>query len=65
MEVGLCLTLSSRSSQENRATKAAHCELGLNEWVESCPVELCWRQSRHSFWPALLHSTFKFVRPLL
>lgn len=61
MEIGLCLTLSSRSSKEDRVTKAAHCELGLNEWLESCPVELRWRQSRHNFWAALLHSTFKSV----
>lgn len=64
MEVGLCLKLSSRSTQADRATQAAHCELGLNEWLESCPSDLCWRQSRHTFWSAVLQSTFKLVYPL-
>lgn len=61
MEVGLCLKLSSRLTQAGRATKAAYCELGLNEWLESCPVDLYWRQSRHNFWSAVLYSTFKLV----
>lgn len=65
MEAGLCLRLSARSTQANRVAKAAQCEIGLNEWLQSCPGELCWRQSRHNFWSAVLHSTFKFVCLLL
>ncbi|OJJ34788.1 hypothetical protein ASPWEDRAFT_477067 [Aspergillus wentii DTO 134E9] len=58
MELGLCLTLSSRSTQANRASEAAQCEIGLNEWLASCPVELRWRQSQHNFCSAILFSTF-------
>lgn len=59
MESGLCLTLSSRSTQANKKIEAAQCEIGLNEWLTSCPPELQWRQSHQNFWSAILHSTFK------
>ncbi|GIC91459.1 transcription factor domain-containing protein [Aspergillus udagawae] len=58
MDLGLCLKLSSRSTEDSRMKGAAQCELGLNDWLVSCPSELQWRQSRHSFWSALLCSTF-------
>lgn len=58
MDLGLCLNLSARSTQDARASGAAHCELGLNEWLVSCPPELTWRQTRHTFLSAILFSTF-------
>lgn len=59
MDLGLCLKLSSRSMQDNRCAEAAQCELGLSEWLASCPLELQWRQSRHTFLSGILFSTFK------
>ncbi|ODM19535.1 hypothetical protein SI65_04519 [Aspergillus cristatus] len=58
MDLGLCLKLSSRSTQDNRRTEAAQCELGLSEWLAFCPLELQWRQSRHTFLSGVLFSTF-------
>ncbi|KAK9655158.1 Transcriptional activator of fatty acid utilization [Aspergillus fumigatus] len=58
MDLGLCLKLSSRSTEDSRMKGAAQCELGLNDWLVSCPSELQWRQSRHNFWSAILYSTF-------
>jgi hypothetical protein len=58
MDLGLCLKLSSRSTHDSRNAEAAQCELGLNEWLVSCPAELHWRQARHSFLPAVLFSQF-------
>ncbi|KAL4893653.1 fungal-specific transcription factor domain-containing protein [Aspergillus ambiguus] len=61
MDLGLCLKLSSRSTQDSRNSEAAHCELGLNEWLVSCPTELHWREIRHSFLPAILFSQFHTI----
>ncbi|KAF4216132.1 hypothetical protein CNMCM8980_007495 [Aspergillus fumigatiaffinis] len=47
-----------QSTEDSRMKGAAQCELGLNDWLVSCPSELQWRQSRHSFWSAILYSTF-------
>ncbi|RHZ61500.1 hypothetical protein CDV55_106436 [Aspergillus turcosus] len=47
-----------QSTEDSRMKGAAECELGLNEWLVSCPSELQWRQSRHNFWSALLYSNF-------
>ncbi|KAF7179088.1 hypothetical protein CNMCM7691_008017 [Aspergillus felis] len=47
-----------QSTEDSRMKGAAQCELGLNDWLVSCPSELQWRQSRHNFWSALLCSTF-------
>ncbi|GIK04933.1 hypothetical protein Aspvir_009032 [Aspergillus viridinutans] len=58
MDLGLCLKLSSRSTEDSRMKGSAQCELGLNDWLVSCPSELQWRQSRHNFWSAILCSTF-------
>ena len=58
MDLGLCLKLSSRSIQDNRRAEAAQCELGLSEWLAFCPLELQWRQSRHTFLSGVLFSTF-------
>ncbi|KAE8146882.1 fungal-specific transcription factor domain-containing protein [Aspergillus avenaceus] len=58
MDLGLCLRLSSRSTQDTRSAGAAQCELGLSTWLMSCPRELQWKQSHHSFLPAVLSSTF-------
>lgn len=58
MDLGLCLKLSSRSTHDNRRVEAAQCELELSEWLASCPSELKWRQSRHTFLSGVLFSTF-------
>ncbi|OJJ88513.1 transcription factor domain-containing protein [Aspergillus glaucus CBS 516.65] len=58
MDLGLCLKLSSRSIQDNRRAEAAQCELGLSEWLAFCPLELQWRQSRHTFLSGVLFSAF-------
>ncbi|KAB8202159.1 fungal transcription factor regulatory middle homology region [Aspergillus parasiticus SU-1] len=58
MDLGLCLNLSARSTQDARSAGAAQCELGLNEWLVACPPELHWRQTRHTFLSAILFSTF-------
>ncbi|GIJ83380.1 hypothetical protein Asppvi_002199 [Aspergillus pseudoviridinutans] len=47
-----------QSTEDSRMKGAAQCELGLNDWLVSCPSELQWRQSRHNFWSAILCSTF-------
>lgn len=59
MDLGLCSKLSSRSAQASQQIEAAQCELGLNEWLVSCPPQLHWRQSRHVFLSAMLFSTFQ------
>ncbi|KAE8373823.1 fungal-specific transcription factor domain-containing protein [Aspergillus bertholletiae] len=58
MDLGLCMNLSARATQDARSAGAAQCELGLNEWLVSCPPELQWRQTRHTFLSAILFSTF-------
>ncbi|KAE8142539.1 fungal-specific transcription factor domain-containing protein [Aspergillus pseudotamarii] len=58
MDLGLCLNLSARSTQDARSAGAAQCELGLNEWLVACPPDLHWRQTRHTFLSAILFSTF-------
>ncbi|KAF4153720.1 hypothetical protein CNMCM6069_000343 [Aspergillus lentulus] len=47
-----------QSTEDSRMKGAAQCELGLNDWLVSCPSEFQWRQSRHNFWSAILYSTF-------
>lgn len=35
-----------------------HSEVALANWQQNCPKEVCWQQSRHNFWAALLHSNY-------
>ncbi|KAE8358595.1 fungal-specific transcription factor domain-containing protein [Aspergillus caelatus] len=36
----------------------AQWEIRLSQWMIQCPEQMHWSQSRHSFWPAILHSIF-------
>ncbi|KAE8415949.1 fungal-specific transcription factor domain-containing protein [Aspergillus pseudocaelatus] len=36
----------------------AQWEIRLSQWMIHCPEQMHWSQSRHSFWPAILHSIF-------
>ncbi len=34
------------------------CDKALVEWVQNCPKEIKWEQSRYNFWAALLHCAY-------
>ncbi|PGH20777.1 hypothetical protein AJ80_03404 [Polytolypa hystricis UAMH7299] len=36
-------------------------ELALCNWMQECPKELQWQQTRHEFWPALLTASYHAI----
>ena len=57
------LVLSQQYSVASKAKRThaidlTHSDMALADWLRNCPREVCWNPSRHSFWPALLHSNY-------
>ena len=46
-------------------TDSIDCEKALSNWLQNCPEELFWEETRHNYWPALLHGSYYTTRCLL
>ncbi len=55
----------SVASRARRQTAIAlhHSDMALADWLQNCPREVRWEQSRHYFWAALLHANYLSVAP--
>lgn len=52
-------------AQQHNAIALTQCDLALAEWLQYCPAELRWDQSRYNFWSAYLHIVYNTTSCLL
>lgn len=57
-------SIASKARRHN-ALALMQCDMALAEWLQSCPQELRWEQSKHHFWSAFLFSTYHTTSCLL
>ena len=50
-------SVASKARRQN-AIDLTHSDMALADWLQNCPKEVCWDESRHHFWAALLHSNY-------
>lgn len=50
-------SVASRSRRRNQID-LTHSDMALADWLQACPKEVYWEQSRHQFWSALLHANY-------
>jgi hypothetical protein len=50
---------------KNDAMSLTQCDLALADWLQSCPPELRWGQSRHNFWSAYIYCIYETTSCLL
>jgi hypothetical protein len=55
----------SLKSQANRAMALTQCDLALAEWLQQCPQELRWNDSKYTFWAAYLNCVYSTASCLL
>ena len=55
----------SPKAQRHDALALTHCDLALADWLQYCPVELQWDESRYSFWSAYLQCVYHTTSCLL
>jgi hypothetical protein len=55
----------SPQAQQHNAMALAQCDLLLAEWLQNCPTELRWDQSRYNFWSAYLNCIYHTTSCLL
>lgn len=55
----------SPKAQQRNAMALTQCDLALAEWLQYCPAELRWDQSRYDFWSAYLHIVYNTASCLL
>jgi len=57
-------SLASKTRRKN-ALGLTECDMALADWLQNCPHELRWEQSRHHFWSALLFTVYHTTSCLL
>ena len=57
-------SVSSRGHQHD-AMALTQCDMALADWLQNCPQELRWGQSRYSFWRAYLYCIYQTTSCLL
>ncbi|KAG4415367.1 Cutinase transcription factor 1 alpha [Cadophora malorum] len=50
-------SVASKARRQN-AIDLTHSDMALADWLQNCPKEVYWDESRHHFWSALLHSNY-------
>jgi hypothetical protein len=55
----------SPKAQKGKAMALTQCDLALAEWLQNCPAELRWNQSRYNFWSAYLYCVYNTTSCLL
>ncbi|PGH15049.1 hypothetical protein AJ80_05674 [Polytolypa hystricis UAMH7299] len=45
-------------SRRNNAIDLTHSDMALADWLQNCPKDVYWEQSKHHFLSALLHSNY-------
>jgi hypothetical protein len=55
----------SPKAQQRNAMALTQCDLALADWLQHCPAELRWDQSRYGFWSAYLHCIYSTTSCLL
>ncbi len=57
-------SVASKARRRN-ALALTECDMALADWLQNCPQELRWEQSKHHFWSALLFSVYHTTSCLL
>jgi hypothetical protein len=50
-------SVATKAGRQN-ALNLAHSDMALADWLQNCPREVQWEQTRHDFWSALLHANY-------